>query len=545
MNPGADSSKIPLISVIIPCFNQAMYLGEAIESVLAQTHRNFEIVVIDDGSTDATPDVARRYTQVRYIKQTNRGLAAARNEGTRASRGGYVVFLDADDRLLPDALAAGLRCFEAHPDCAFVSGGYRRIDETGVVIEEPTPARIEEDHYLAFLQGNYVGMHGAVLYRRDVLTSCGGFKSALPVCEDYDLYLRIARTHPVRCHSAVVAEYRTHESSMSATVTFMLPTVLKVLRSQRKYLGEDERRVEAYRKGVRYWKEYYAQEFVLRLPTSLARGEFRKITLCMLAMTRHAPKQFLRSALRFWFRAFLPTSVLRLLARLRGYPYHPPVGRIRFGDLRRVTPISGSFGFDRGVPIDRYYIERFLAHCSRDIRGRVLEMGDPDYTGRFGGDRVTRNDVLHVSEGNPLATFVGDLTRADHIPSKAFDCVIVTQTLHLIYDVRAALGTLYRILKPDGVLLVTVPGVSQISRDQWGSSWYWSFTSLSIRRLLEEFFPAEAVEVESHGNVLAATAFLQGIAENELERPELDLRDPHYEVLITVRAAKPPAESES
>jgi SAM-dependent methyltransferase len=217
------------------------------------------------------------------------------------------------------------------------------------------------------------------------------------------------------------------------------------------------------------------------------------------------------------------------------------VGRIRFGDLRRITPISELFGSERGVPIDRYYIERFLVEYSEDIQGRVLEIEDSKYTRQFGRNRVTKADVLHVSEGNPLATFVGDLTSAGQIPSKAFDCVIVTQTLHLIYDVRAALGTLYRILKPNGVLLVTVPGVSQISQDQWGKSWYWSFTSLSIRRLHEEFFPAECVEVESHGNVLAATAFLQGIATPELERAELDLRDPHYEVLITVRASRPPS----
>jgi len=538
-------SDTNLVSVIIPCYNQAHFLREAIESVLSQIYQNFEIVVIDDGSTDETPNIAGQYPQVRYIKQTNQGLAAARNAGLQASRGRYLVFLDADDRLLPNALRAGLQCFEEHPDCAFVSGGYRRIDKAGVGIDEPTPARIEKDHYLAFLRGNYVGMHGTVLYQRQFLTACGGFNSALPVCEDYELYLRLARSHPVHCHDAVVAEYRTYEASMSADVTLMLSTVLKVLRSQRKYLKKDRRRIEAYRAGVRYWKELYSKEFVTRLSPSLARDEFVKVVLGVLTMSRHAPKQFWRLALRRGARAVLPTPAFRLLARLRRYPYYPPVGRIRFGDLRRVTPISTWFGFDRGLPIDRYYIERFLADYSEDIQGRVLEVGDPNYTRQFGGDRVTKSDVLHVSERNPLATFVGDLTCAGHIPSKTFDCVIVTQTLHLIYDVRAALGTLYRILKPNGILLVTVPGISQISYDQWGKSWYWSFTSLSIRQLLEEFLPAKYVEVESCGNVLAATAFLQGIATSELERTELDFRDPHYEVLITARASKPPSEGES
>jgi hypothetical protein len=384
-----------------------------------------------------------------------------------------------------------------------------------------------------------------VIYQHQVLTVCGGFNSALPVYEDYELYLRFARIHHVHRHDAVVVEYRTYDSSMSVDVAFMLPAVLKVLRSQRKYLNKNRCRIQAYRTGVRYWKGLYAEEFVTRLSLRLAKDEFMKVMHGMLAMSLHAPKQFWRFALRREVPATLPTPILRLLARLRGFPYHPPVGRIRFGDLRRVNPISGVFGFDRGLPIDRYYIERFLADNSEDIRGRVLEIGDPNYTRFFGGDRVTKSDVLHVSEGNPLATFVGDLTRAEHIPSEVFDCVVVTQTLHLIYDVRTALGTIYRVLKPGGVLLLSVPGVSQISQDQWGKSWYWSFTSLSIRQLFEEVFPRDRIAVEAHGNVLAATAFLQGIATSELEQTELDFHDPHYEVLITVRASKPVADGES
>ena len=540
-----DDEKMPtIVSVIIPCYNQGHFLGEAIESIFAQTYRHFEIIVVDDGSSDNTADIAAAYTGVKYIRQENRGLAAARNTGLNHSIGPYLVFLDADDCLLPDALAAGLRCIKQHPACAFVSGGYRRIDRAGVIIAEPTPAGIEKDHYLAFLRGNYVGMHAAVMYQRRLLTDCGGFDSSLPACEDYQLYFRLARTHPVHCHDTVVAEYRTYDSSMSTDVAIMLPTVLKVLRSQRKYLNGDPRRRQAYCAGVRYWKELYTQEFVAQFSASLAGGEVRKLGHAGLTLSRHAPQQFWRLACVSGARAILPTSILRLMARLRGYPYRPSIGRVRFGDLRRVTPISEYFGYDRGLPIDRYYIEGFLADHADDIRQRVLEIGDPNYTRRFGGPRVTKCDILHVSEGNPLANFVGDLASARHIPSNTFDCLIVTQTLHLIYDVRAALGTLYRILKPKGVLLLTVPGISQISHDQWGKSWYWSFTSLWIRRLLEEVFPAERIAVKGHGNVLAATAFLQGIATDEIEQSELDFHDPHFEVLITARASKPSYENE-
>jgi SAM-dependent methyltransferase len=219
-----------------------------------------------------------------------------------------------------------------------------------------------------------------------------------------------------------------------------------------------------------------------------------------------------------------------------------PTRAVRFGDLRRLTPFSREFGFDRGTPVDRFYIEWFLSRSEADIRGRTLEIGDNSYTGRFGGNRVTHSDVLHVQEGNPQATFVGDLSSAEHIPSDVFDCIILTQTLQLIYDMRAAMRTLYRILKPGGVLLATVPGISQLERGQWKDTWYWSLTTLSTRRLAEEAFPSDRVEVESHGNVLTATAFLMGLAAEELGWPELEHSDPLYQLLITLRAAKPQAE---
>lgn len=209
-----------------------------------------------------------------------------------------------------------------------------------------------------------------------------------------------------------------------------------------------------------------------------------------------------------------------------------------FGSLRRLTPISKSFGYDRGLPIDRYYIENFL-HCQAyDIRGHVMEIGDDSYTKRFGGDRVTNKDILHVNSGNPVATIVGDLSRADHISSDTYDCIILTQTLQFIYDVHAALKTLYRILKPGGVLLATFPGISQIAGDRWGLDQCWSFTTLLARRLFEEVFQPTNISVEAFGNVLTTIAFLQGLAVGELQRNELEYQDCNYELLITVRAVK-------
>ena len=216
----------------------------------------------------------------------------------------------------------------------------------------------------------------------------------------------------------------------------------------------------------------------------------------------------------------------------------PAPGRVDFGDFRRTQPISRHFGFERGQPIDRFYIERFIVANAKDVRGRVLEIGDATYTRQFGADRVTHSDVLHVVEGSPGATIIGDLTAADHIPSDAFDCIVLTQTLQLIYDVPAAIATIHRILAPGGVLLATVPGISQIERGQWRDTWFWSFTVPAARRRFEERFAPTDVWVEASGNALAAVAFLEGLAAHELREDELLAFDEAYPVLVAIRAVK-------
>lgn len=236
-------------------------------------------------------------------------------------------------------------------------------------------------------------------------------------------------------------------------------------------------------------------------------------------------------------KSILPLQVREWLRR-QATPW-PPLGWVRFGSLRRMTPVSRVFGLDRGQCIDRYYIEKFLARHVTDIQGQVLEVANNTYTTRFGGGRVTKSDVLHVQEGNPNATIVADLSSSNHILSDTYDCVILTQTLPFIFDTRAAIRTLYRVLISGGVLLVTFPGISQISRydmERWGD--YWRFTTLSARRLFGEVFPISNVSVQAHGNVLAASAFLHGLVAQDLHVEELDHCDPDYEVLITVRAVK-------
>src|SRR5919202_4974837 len=203
--------KAGLVSVVIPCYNQAHFLAEAIESVLEQTYPHFEIVVVDDGSTDNTTEVASGYypsEKVRLLRQENKGLSAARNAGLAESRGEYVVFLDADDRLLAEALEVGIRELEAHPECAFVSGHIRRIAADGSPLRTPPQAlhiaHVEGDHYARLLRYNYIETPGTVMYRRSVFDSVGGFITSTEPCEDWDLYLRIARDYPVHQHAEVV-----------------------------------------------------------------------------------------------------------------------------------------------------------------------------------------------------------------------------------------------------------------------------------------------------------------------------------------------------
>jgi SAM-dependent methyltransferase len=235
--------------------------------------------------------------------------------------------------------------------------------------------------------------------------------------------------------------------------------------------------------------------------------------------------------LKGWYRS----GRRRLIRSTRS----PRVGGVELGDLNRLTPISRDWGFDRGTPIDRFYIERFVAAHADDIRGRALEVANNEYTLRYGGERVTQSDVLHPVEGNPRATVVADLARPEASLEGLFDCIICTQTLQLIFEVRDAVTQLYRWLKPGGVLLASVPGISQISREDMEQTGdYWRFTGASVQKIFSAEFGRGAVEVEVLGNVFAAVAFLHGIAAEECDAAWLLEADPQFQMLMTVRAVR-------
>ena len=207
-------------------------------------------------------------------------------------------------------------------------------------------------------------------------------------------------------------------------------------------------------------------------------------------------------------------------------------------NLRKIEPISRVFGFDRGTPIDRVYIEHFLNINKQYIQGVVCEIADNSYSKKYGSN-VKAYEILHYTNDNPRATIVGDLTDISTLPQNRVDCFILTQTLNFIYDFKSAIKGVHYMLKKDGVVLATVSGISQISRydmDRWGD--YWRFTNLSAKRIFEEAFGKGNVDIKTYGNVLTAISFLHGISAEELTREELFFTDEDYQILIGIKAVK-------
>ena len=367
-----------------------------------------------------------------------------------------------------------------------------------------------------------------VMYRRDRLEEVGGFDARLRCCEDYELYLRLARRY------RVAAGGRTELPSTGDTAA-ICPSITRscLIRCSRYCAGNPSismtmRNGEtAFKAGIREWKSVYAEVQIDHTLTAAKGSGLRQI-----------PWRSTASVFGLAPAAFVKVASRRILTALRSRIR--PVRRksVRFGDLRRLHPISPNFGYDRGKPVDRRYIESFLSDNAEDIKGRVLEIADNAYTMRYGGARVVSSDILDIDQSNPRATLVGDLAEGHNFPTEAFDCIVLTQTLQFVFDVHKAVVTLHRMLRPGGVLLLTVPGVSSIDSGEWAASWYWSLSPAALSRLLGGKFGEANINVTTYGNVLAAVAFLHGLAEDELRPTELEACDPQYPVIVAARAVK-------
>jgi glycosyltransferase involved in cell wall biosynthesis len=537
------------VSVVVIFLDGEAFLEEAIDSVLAQTYPHWELLLVDDGSSDGSSTIARSYAErdparVRYLEHPghrNLGMSAARNLGIHHARGEYLALLDADDVWLPGKLERQVAILTAHPDVPLLFGApLYWFGWTG------NPADVERDYVIdlkvetdrvhrppdlltAFLVGSAPPpCPSDVLIRRQRALAVGGFEERFrAMYEDQAFFAKLLLREPVFVSGECWDRYRQHSASCYA----IAKRTGQRQAARHRYLRWLARYLAA--QGVRSGpvREAVAQElrpFSLR---TRAEAGYRRVVNRAREQVKLVARATLPSGLRTWLKA-----------RLRREAPARSIEPVRFGNLRRLTPVSRQFGWDRGgLPVDRYYIERFLERHASDIHGRVLEMRDDGYTRKFGGQRVVRADVLHPTPDNPKATIVADLTRGDELPDDTYDCVVLTQVLPFIQEPEAALKTLHRILCPGGVVLATLPGISQIIRydmDRWGD--YWRFTSLSARRLFERTFPGGEVQVQAHGNVLAAMAFLQGLSSRDVREDELNHVDPDYEVIITVRAVKQP-----
>jgi glycosyltransferase involved in cell wall biosynthesis len=307
-----DEPREPLVSVVIPCYNQAHFLKEAIESVLKQSYPHYEIVVVDDGSSDETSEVAGSYERVRLIRQENRGLAEARNTGIKHSEGDYLVFLDADDRLLPDALAVGVESFDSHPECAFVFGHSDFIAEDGSPLRKPTPPLIGSELLPILLSRSFFVIPGEVIYRRVILDDVGLFDPSVNAAADYDLYFRIMRRYPVYCHGKTVLEYRRHDANMTRNPGKMLKATIRVLRRQKGYAEKDKLLKEAYEAGIsRARFEEYGLSLAREVRMRREDGEWKKAASGTWTLMRYYPGALVLLPKRHWVaREFLECNEL-------------------------------------------------------------------------------------------------------------------------------------------------------------------------------------------------------------------------------------------
>src|SRR5215208_2610219 len=346
------------VSVVIPCYNQARFLGEAIQSVLCQDYPDLEIIVVDDGSKDSTEEVASTYAKVdprvRLIRQENRGLAAARNRGLAEAGGEYVVFLDSDDRLVSEALEVGVREIEAHPGCAFVSGICRKITADGSIVPGWEQFRVRDDPYLELLRSCPVYVP-AVMYRRSVFDAVGDFDTSYKAAEDYDLYYRILERFPVYCHDSVVAEIRRHEAIMTRDRALMLRNNMAALRSQRKRVKEDARYKDAYKAGERLWRDWHGAPVANQVRAHLQEGRWWQGLGGMLALIRYYPQGILLVANR-------GVEHERVARRLRHQQRELETHRYKLRQLRKLN---------KGAAEDGVQQEKDLRSAMKEERRKI------------------------------------------------------------------------------------------------------------------------------------------------------------------------------
>lgn len=527
------SLKMGVVVTVDHCGSDA---AAAVSSVLNQTQAADEVIIVSPREDDSSANLISGLENACLIRESA-DIAAARNIAIEKSTSDCLLFVNSNDVLLPVALETGRRFLESHPDVDVALFDFEWTDHT----RRPAWPSGRKNHngddpLLHLLAGDLAFSHAGTFYRRRVFDSVGQFRPSVAAASDRDLLLRAAQHLRLAADNTVVAKSippRTGQREVFAATCASLRQV-DLAKRPREYSEMRRRGIAAAEEsyGGQLWTRIRASAHDRRLSISLAKDLFDVGSACPRLVGREL-KQFARNALGKRIYGVATTQQkqvhhIQALARLQ---------------LQGANRVSAYFGFDRGQPVDRYYIEQFLNEKSAAIRGRVLEIKNNDYTVKFGAGRVSQSDVLHPDPAWPEATIHGNLTDSYAFESDVFDCVILTQTLHLIYDVRAVLRTMVKILKPGGTLLITTPCLSTIyhldepshlNLDQDS----WRMTRWSFEKLLREFFPAGNVEVKAAGNLAANTAFLYGLAVEDLPPGVLDQNDEDNEMLLLAVAIK-------
>ncbi len=538
MTGGNKMSDKRLVSVIVIFYNEEQFIDEAIESIFAQTYANWELLLVDDGSTDNSTAIAQHYAgkfpekvcHLEHPGHQNRGMSASRNLGIANAKGEFMAFLDADDVWLPHKLEWQVTALESQPEAAMVYGPTQwwyswsgkpedrlldYIHELGV---HPNTLYQPPRLIARFLRTEGISpCTCSVLMRREAIERVGGFEEIFKgLYEDQAFFSKVCLSAPVFVTSECLARYRQHPQSNTS-----------ITQATNRYAG-------ARRIFLNWLADYLSGQ-------NFNEGEVWKALRIEMLPYQH-PRLY--SLLQFARQSF-SDRVFRLARRLKlrwwGFPLFRQLRCLQF---RRLRPIGD--GKQRGTPIVRYYWNRFLTQHQADIRGTALEVGTTDTIRRYGDQAVINADAIDLFPHSPEVTIVADLSRADHVPSDSYDCFVNQFTMHLIYDIEAALYHAIRILKPGGVLLVNFPCVDYYFSHglDMGTGeplfLYWWFTPIQVENLLRRVGLGETdYALEVYGNLFARIAYQLNLAAEELTKRELEYSDPGHPLLICARVIKP------
>lgn len=528
----------PLVSIIIIFLNAERFIQEAIESVFAQSYNHWELILVDDGSTDGSTQIARRYAaqhpeRVRYLEHAgrqNRGMSASRNLGIHSADGAYIAFLDADDVWLPHKLEQQVAILSSQPEAGMVYGPTQWwyswteepddsqrdfVHELGV---QPNTLIQPPDLLALFLRNESISpCTCSVLMRREVIERVGGFEETFRgMYEDQAFFAKVCLQAPVFVASECWAKYRQHPASNCSI-------------AQKTGQNNTARAI-----------------FLNWLAAYLNKQGIKDTELCRALQSELWPYRHpIPYGLVHRARQSVLGDVYRAAhSRIARWPRLPIIRHLRCLSLRRLRPVSN--GRQRGTPVVRYYWAHYLRQHQPDICGNALEVGTTATIRRYGGKAVIRADAIDLEAHSPEVTVVADLSRADHVPSDTYDCFINQFTMHLIYDVEAALYHAIRILKPGGVLLVNFPCVDYYFAKglDMGTGaplfLYWWFTPIQVENLLRRLGLGGAdYELVIYGNLFARIAYQMNIPAEELTRNELEHVDAGHPLLICARVAKP------